>query len=287
MPFKFIVEDASYYVHRELVAQYSAPLDRMMNGEMKEAQDSCATLEDVDKGTFLRFVEFLYDGYYTSAEPITRSGLGDIRDLIDDDNETTIATDITAWSTPLPQPQGSLLWPGPSTSEKEASGQRRSGILNTMGQHTTRAAAKASFSNRQDRASVREHVKEAPQPRANKSDNEDYSEVFLCHARLYVFANMYQIAILKILALEELEATLAVFKLHRKRVRDIVALLQYIYAETTASTSERVTLKDVMQHYMATEMETLIKNKYFKNLIIDDGGPLLGDVMTVVGRRLA
>ena len=286
MPFKFIVEDTAYYVHRELVAQYSAPLERMINGEMKEAQESCATLEDVDKGTFLRFVEFLYDGYYTPAEPITRSGSADIRDLIDDDNDTTIATDITAWSTPLPQ-HSLQDWTGPGTSEKEPSGQRRSGILNTMGQHTTRAAAKASFSSRQDRASVREHVKEAPQPRANKSDNEDYSEIFLGHARLYVFANMYQIAILKILALEELEATLAVFKLHRKRVRDIVALLQYIYAETTVSTSEEVSLRDVMQHYMATEMETLIKNKYFRNLIIEDGGSLLGDVMTVVGRRLA
>ena len=285
MPFKFIVEDTSYYVHRELVAQYSAPLERMMNGEMKEAQESCATLEDVEKGTFLRFVEFLYDGYYTPAEPITRSGSPEPRDLIDDDNDTTIATDITAWSTPLPQ--RSLPWPGPGTSEKEASGQPRSGILTTMGQHTTRAAAKASFSSRQDRASVRKHVKEAPQPRANKSDQEDYSEVFLSHARLYVFANMYQIAILKTLALEELEATLAVFKLHRKRVRDIVALLQYFYAETTSSTSEEVSLKDVMQHYVATEMETLIKNKYFRNLIIEDGGPLLGDVMTVVGRRLA
>lgn len=37
----------------------------MMNGGMKETQEGFATLEDVDEGTFVRFLEFLYNGYYT------------------------------------------------------------------------------------------------------------------------------------------------------------------------------------------------------------------------------
>ena len=37
----------------------------MMNGGMKETQEGFATLEDVDEGTFVRVLEFLYNGYYT------------------------------------------------------------------------------------------------------------------------------------------------------------------------------------------------------------------------------
>ena len=38
-----------------------------MNGGMKETQEGFATLEDVDEGTFVRFLEFLYSGYYTQV----------------------------------------------------------------------------------------------------------------------------------------------------------------------------------------------------------------------------
>ena len=35
---------------------------------MAEAQKGFATLEDVDKGTFVRFIEWAHRGYYTAAE---------------------------------------------------------------------------------------------------------------------------------------------------------------------------------------------------------------------------
>ena len=36
-----------------------------MNGGMKESQQGSATLEGVEAGTFSRFTEFLYKGFYT------------------------------------------------------------------------------------------------------------------------------------------------------------------------------------------------------------------------------
>lgn len=41
----------------------------MVNGPMIEAQQGEAPLGDVDLGTFLRFVQWLYHGYYDAAEP--------------------------------------------------------------------------------------------------------------------------------------------------------------------------------------------------------------------------
>ena len=68
VPFKFIVDGEPLYIHADLVSLHSKPLDRMMNGSMTEAQEGFATLEDVDEGTFVRFIEWAHKGYYTAAD---------------------------------------------------------------------------------------------------------------------------------------------------------------------------------------------------------------------------
>ena len=40
----------------------------MINGPMSEAQKGCATLQDVDRGTFIRFIQWAYTGQYFAAE---------------------------------------------------------------------------------------------------------------------------------------------------------------------------------------------------------------------------
>ena len=66
-PFKFIVDDTPIYIHASLIAQHSKPLERMINGGMAEAQQGFAVLREVDEGTFIRFVQWAYNGYYTVA----------------------------------------------------------------------------------------------------------------------------------------------------------------------------------------------------------------------------
>ena len=286
-PFRFVIEGRSFYVHRELVAKYSVPLDRMMNGGMKESQEGFAMLEDVDEGTFIRFTEFLYTGFYSPAEHtlLTRPQQPRLSSTenLDTFNEYTIVSDDTAAPFSPPLVFDSRL--SRYSLDKPVTAPR--GPARSVGYRTTRAAAREIFISRQQAACVRNNARKAPQVRSNKSDGEDYSEVFLCHARVYVFANMYQIPVLKRLALEELQASLAAFELYERRTCDIVKLLRYIYTETTFCTSEGETLGTVMRHYMASEMETLIKDEGFKSLLIEDGGPLLGDLMRVVARRLA
>ena len=152
---------------------------------------------------------------------------------------------------------------------------------------STRKGAREAFKDSSMDTCVRNIVRKAGQPRPNESEDEDYSEVFLSHARVWAFANMYQIPLLKRLAIEELHAVLAVFHLYSQRCSDIVALLRYLYTENPASCSEEGSKWRLMQHYMAAEMETLVKNEEFQSLIIENGGPLLRDVMMVVARRLA
>ena len=66
------------------------------------------------------------------------------------------------------------------------------------------------------------------EPRKNRDACEIYTEVFMAHARLYVFADEKLIEPLKKLSLYRLQRTLAVFHLYEERIDDIVQLLQWI-----------------------------------------------------------
>lgn len=160
----------------------------------------------------------------------------------------------------------------------------------TLMDDSSRGRAKKAFADCLTNTGELNTIKKARLPRPNESEDENYSEVFLSHARVWVFANMYQVQPLKRLAIEELHAVLAVFHLYEQRCSDVVALLRYLYAEHPPSCSEEGSKESrwrLMQYYMAVEMETLVKNEDFQSLIIEDGGPLLRDVMMVVARRLA
>jgi hypothetical protein len=52
------------------------------------------------------------------------------------------------------------------------------------------------------------------EPRKNVEECEDYTNVFLCHARVYVFAEKYDVAKLRALALHKLQQPLEVFQVY-------------------------------------------------------------------------
>lgn len=144
---------------------------------------------------------------------------------------------------------------------------------------------KESFIQR--RYTVRNIKKDAPQPRPNSNKQEEYSEVFLGHARLYVFADKYDVTNLKVLAMEELHATLAEYTLYQERTGDVVALLRYVYANTADSKDGVEDLRTVLTQYMEAEIDTLIKNEDLQELMLQDGGPLLAELMKVMRKKLA
>ena len=132
---------------------------------------------------------------------------------------------------------------------------------------------------------MRNALKEHPQPKPNTQD-EDCSEVFLSHARLYVFADKYDIQALKCLAFEELHAALAVFSMHQQRTGDILLLLRYIYAETVETKPGIENLRTLLTDYMETEIETLIEDEGLGELMIEDGGPMLADFLKMMRKKL-
>lgn len=142
-----------------------------------------------------------------------------------------------------------------------------------------------------------------PQTRRHQRAHEDYTELLLSHARLHVFADMYAIQSLKILTLENLRYTLVHFEMHPQRTGDMVALLQYVYANTLPEPIDTDFIRDpsrepirekkcpnhlrtMLMVYVASEMSVLMRDEKFKELLVQDGGPLLADFLKMVAFRI-
>ena len=231
----------------------------MINGHLSEAHQGFAVLEDVDKDTFVRFLRWVYTKDYPDKEHTVvkdevaaeqASQNGPPLDFNDDD-----------WA----------VW-GNSKKKKKKKGE------------TEKASLKETFVRRQYDW---DDVPLGPVPtRSNKGPEEDYSEVFLCHARIYVFAEKYDIQHLKVLALRKLQQVLAIFTLYQERVGDVLSLLQYVYANTTESKTGVEDVRTMLAHYIGCEMETLMKDGQIKDLL-SEHDEMLNDFLTMFAQRIS
>ena len=254
----------------------------MINGAMAEAQKGFAVLEEVDEGTIKRFIEWAYKGYYTAADfeledTIHLSPVLPKQEKCEisgwTEGPTAESSAVTTVNYVELDPTIEIEW-GSGTSAKSKWGKKAK-----MSQEL-----KESFLHR--KYTVRREVISIPPTRANRGANEDYTEVFLCHARLYVWAEKYDIQTLKTLAFEELHRTLAIYTLYRERTGDIVALLRYIYANTGVRAKGGKDLRTLLRDYIEYEMSVLMKDEDFQGFMIEDGGPLLQDFVKMVAKRI-
>ena len=123
-------------------------------------------------------------------------------------------------------------------------------------------------------------------PSVNRAPAEDYTEVFISHARIYVFAEKYDVQPLKALAIHQLHATLTVFGLWRERIGDIVALLRYSYANTVDLEDGNEDLRMMLMHYVESKMDALIKADEFTELL-EERESLLRDFLKTIGKILS
>jgi hypothetical protein len=84
----------------------------------------------------------------------------------------------------------------------------------------------------------------------------DYAEA-LCHVRLYVFAEQYQINKLKDLALCKLHSTLQNTTFRPLRVKELCDLIRLAYQNTPELKSKEEPLRSLLTHYVAWRFEEL------------------------------
>ncbi|KAK1249009.1 hypothetical protein MKX08_007229, partial [Trichoderma sp. CBMAI-0020] len=100
-------------------------------------------------------------------------------------------------------------------------------------------------------------------PRKNKESCEEYSEIFLSHARLYTLADKYDIPELRKLSLHKIYVSLKEFTLYPNRVGDVVNLASYSFENTITGDRLRTLLVD----YCACILEDILENEGFKDLV--------------------
>lgn len=235
----------------------------MINGHLSEAQQGFAILEDVDEGTFVRFIRWAYNKDYPAPE----------HTLVESISETsaqrpTPETPKDAWGVN----DDHDAWGGwlPKKGKKNK---------NTGHSSPSKGSLRESFITYYDSSSWGPSVDDSiPRLRGNRAPEEDYSEVFLGHARMYVFAEKYDIQPLKTLALLKLHNTLSIFTLFPERVGDITTLLKYVYANTAEAVDGTEDIRTMLAHYIGCEMEMLIKEGEIKDLMLDNGD-MLGDFL--------
>ena len=234
----------------------------MINGHLSEASQGFALLNDVDEGTFVRFIRWTYTKDYAAPEH--------------------------TWVEIGEGPNGSET----ETAQKEAPA---SDAIDTWG-----ASVKLKKKKKKSSSKLHTRLKESfigeyddywspdvnPGPRSNLHPQEDYTEVFLSHARLYVFAEKYDIQPLKKLCHQKLQHTLAIYTLYPERVGDITTLLKYVYANTAETMNGTEDIRTMLAHYVGTEMETLIKYGEIKDLMLENG-ELLGDFLRMFASKIS
>jgi hypothetical protein len=131
------------------------------------------------------------------------------------------------------------------------------------------------------------HLLAGFEPVSNSAPNQDFTPIFLAHARLYTFADKSLIHPLKELALYKLHKTLMEFRLYNQRVGDIVQLADYAYVHG-ANRSEygKVDeLRSLVVEYMACKVDIVGKHELFMALM-EDGGEFVTDFWRIVAGRL-
>ncbi|KAE8308279.1 hypothetical protein BDV41DRAFT_581563 [Aspergillus transmontanensis] len=118
-------------------------------------------------------------------------------------------------------------------------------------------------------------------PRGNTQLNEDFTPVFLGHARLYVLADKYGIESLTQLVLEKLKQTLNDFKLSAANVTDIIELVRFTYAHTPRLVTGRNELRTLVMMFIISSIGQIGETELFQELL-GDGGDFVVDFWKIV-----
>ncbi|KAM3422069.1 hypothetical protein BST61_g2445 [Cercospora zeina] len=279
-PFRFVIGSnaTEFFAHPAIIAQHSKPLAKLMNGNMREAREGQARIEEVDENDFARCLEFCYTKDYSAAdhaivldaasveqekEPAQASGV-DMAMGLDDLSQ---AKNLMGFGSSQAEPVVDI----DERPKQKLRKLRPFGSASPLLKSTTSSLRANAWSMFQDMSwsstSDNRKAAAADQPRPNKEACEDYTDVFLSHAKIYVFADTYAIEPLRILSLQKLHRTLSLFTLFPGREDDIAILLRYTYQNTAEREVKMDELRELVLRYVSCKVEKVRSSKIFKETL--------------------
>ncbi|KAK5994166.1 hypothetical protein PT974_07608 [Cladobotryum mycophilum] len=225
-------------MHSALVSHQSPVLDVLVNGNFKESGDKCVKWESVDEDTFIRFWQFVYTGKYTAANPVVGPERKSDTALEPPDSPPVVSGSPFGGFGGFGKEPKAEPPPKPPT-KREAQ----------WNEFKCSRSSTGLFSN--FFGSSRENLA-----------REDYTNVFLSHARLYVFAECYGIAKLMEASLDQLHGILTRFRLYKGRMKDIVMLVDYCYSNMVPEPLRKLVIR-----YTACKVDKLWLSEEFQELV--------------------
>jgi hypothetical protein len=290
------------YAHGGLIAQYSSVLAVDVDGPMREAKTKTIEIKhidgDIDDNTVLGFIEYVYTGDYSVPEPVIALS-SEVMMGESSGGKTSEEPDLNLASMPNDANEPSIEVEEPVTDgwglrksdkrRKKKSTQypfyeddKYEAVSAEANEYRTSRKEKL-WSDFCSQASPREG--KVWQTHESKNAEEDYTIVFLCHARLYNFCCRYDCNALMPLCLQKLRVALSRFQLHQERVQDIVNLIGYVYHHSTEDDRNFDKLKGLVIDYVVCHLESITKHTDFLHLLQEEG-PLAKDLMTKTLERL-
>ena len=231
----------------------SPVLEKMVNNGMAESRSKTAVWNDIDDDTFAYFAEFAYTGDYNACPaPASFAMLnlgGNIGSGSVDGKDEGVDMSVDEWAF--------------RPKKKTKSGK--------IAYSSKREALWAGF----ERAPPF-NCPEARHLPSKQGSTIDLTGTLLTHAKLYVFADRYEIRRLMKLSLCYLHDAL----IHIQATDSLdgtVQLIEYCFTRDNPDA-----LKDLVIQYVACKVETLHKIDAFKLLLLECGalaGPLVGSLL--------
>lgn len=285
-------------IHTALVAKQSSALKSLVSGSMEEAQTKTAIWEDVDEETFGLYAQFVYTGDYTPPSHVIeyvrvpRSRSASPPAATAEPTEPEIAFDLDDFDAKPPDS------PLEEELDIEVDVYRRSRYVSKKKKGKQAAyleckpvalevieVPKPSRIRFHDLSYSILDLSLPTSPRANARPFQNFTPVFLGHARLYVFAEKYDIPALQTLALYKLHRTLCIFTLYAARYGDIVELARYVYANTP-SRPVMDPLREMLVQYIAYEATSVARCAQCRELV-EENGSFASDLLRMVLERVA
>ena len=310
-PFTFLIGEhkKKCNVHAALIAYHSRLLGAWVNKHLLEAKVSCF-LEDVDEDTFTRFAQYVYTGDYPSANPemvfektqpdtsyhkhVSQKGSPGLQKVMSGHPEETPVSvseqnntvDVSSVHH-LDSFDSDDLFRDFNTNEMEIDGMAECSSLNeaTTAAKSKTIDLKSKKEQLWEQFTGQKYIISSPRPTLRKQEPYDnYTEVFLCHARIYVFAEKYSIWPLKALSLHKLQQILIDYIIYEERIVDIVNLLRYSYSRPASQGSVN-SLSLLVAQYAACVVEELAKSPLFY-LALEEFGSFGKDIMKQMLKRV-
>ncbi|KAG6291863.1 hypothetical protein E4U09_003669 [Claviceps aff. purpurea] len=199
-------ESSRFLLHSDLVKRESEALGEIIDTSFAEGRKGYVVLRDDNAETISAFAQFIYTGDYQLSFDMSTPEVGN--ESHDKDNPED---DFRPWTRP-----GNGFWHCFTKSK------------NFDPYEISYSGPEDDDPDDHDMCFNSDHM------------DKDYSELFISHAKIFVFAHSHDMEALMGLSIRKLHEALCWFALSRERIGDILALARYCYKSSGAEKLRRM-----------------------------------------------